>query len=159
MFATPQKEHRWLDQLIGDWEFSHHCKMPDGSQSSSPGKMICRSLAGMWLICESSGESQQGTIWSSIMTLGFDAAKGLYVGTFVGSMMTNIWHYSGVLDATGKVLPLDSQGPKFKGSGVGKYRDTIEIIDKDTWKFCSEFLADDGKWFKFLNATHVRVNG
>ncbi len=157
MFAKPQSEHQWLHQLIGDWDFQHHCQMPDGTVSETPGKMSCRSLGGMWLLCESNGIADDGAPWSSLMTLGFDPAQDRYVGTFIGSMMANIWHYRGVVDATGKRLPLDSEGPKFDGSGTGRYRDTIEIVDADSWLFTSEMLTDDGQWVKFLDGKHVRA--
>ncbi len=156
MFATPQAEHHWLNQLVGDWNFEHRCVMPDGAESVTPGKMHCRTLGGMWLICESSGQSDDGGTWGSVMTLGFDTAKNQYVGTFIGSMMTNIWHYLGVLDESAKKLPLNSEGPKFDGSGIGQYRDTIEIIDADTWRFTSEILQDDGRWVQFMDGKHVR---
>ncbi len=156
MFAKPQAEHQWLDQLVGNWDFDHRCTMPDGSESATPGKMTCRSLGGLWLICESSGASAEGGPWSSIMTLGFDPTQHQYVGTFIGSMMSNLWPYSGVLDPSGKKLPLESEGPKFDGTGTGKYRDTIEIVGADTWLFSSEMLTDDGKWIQFLDGRHVR---
>ena len=155
MFAKPQQEHQWLDQLIGSWKFEHECQMPDGSKSTAEGRMTCRSLGSLWLICESSGDSPDGG-WGSIMTLGFDPAQEQFVGTFIGSMMTNIWHYQGVLDANGKRLPLNSEGPKFDGSGIGKYRDTIEIIDADTWLFNSELQADDGTWQQFMTGKQTR---
>ncbi len=158
MFAKPSAEHHWLDQLIGDWEFVHRCKMPDGSESSTPGQMTCRSLGGMWLICESSGTSEEGGTWSSIMTVGFDPAQSQYVGTFIGSMMANIWPYHGVLDSSGKRLALYSEGPKFDGNGDGKYRDTIEVIDADKWLFSSELLTDEGSWVNFLDGEHLRSN-
>tara|TARA_A100001391_G_scaffold85596_1_gene55983 strand:+ start:245 stop:724 length:480 start_codon:yes stop_codon:yes gene_type:complete len=156
MFAKPQKEHQWLGQLLGDWTFEHNCQMPDGSHTNTPGTMTCRSLGGLWLICESSGTSADGDTWSSIMTLGFDPQQEQYVGTFIGSMMANIWPYQGVLDESGKRLPLESQGPKFDGSGVGKYRDTIEIVDADTWLFLSELQSDDGQWVQFMTGKHCR---
>ena len=155
MFAKPQSQHRWLEQLIGHWSFEHTCQMPDGSTSKTPGTMTCRSLGGLWLICESSGQSDEGN-WSSIMTIGFDPTKAQYVGTFIGSMMANIWSYHGVLDTTGKRLPLESEGPKFVGTGTCKYHDTIEIVDKGNWVFTSEYQSDDGDWVPFLSGKHWR---
>ena len=111
----------------------------------------------MWLICESSSESPGGSEWSSIMTLGFDPAPKQYVGTFVGSMMANIWPYLGVLDATGMRLPLNSEGPAMDGTGTCKYRDTIEIIDSDSWLFLSEFQDTDGEWHQFLSGKQTRA--
>jgi hypothetical protein len=156
MFAKPQQEHRWLDQLAGRWKFEHNCEMPDGAKSTASGIMSCRSLGGMWLICESSGQSPDGD-WSSIMTVGFDPVQNQFVGTFVGSMMANIWPYHGVLDTNAKRLPLYSEGPKFDGSGTGKYRDTIEIVDANTWLFTSELQSDEGDWQQFMVGKHTRV--
>jgi hypothetical protein len=157
MFAKPQSEHQWLDQLIGEWHFEHRCTMPDGTESATSGKMTCRSLGGMWLIGESSGNTDGPDAWTSIMTVGFDPAKNQYVGTFIGSMMSNIWPYHGVLDEAGQKLALYSEGPKFDGSGIGKYRDTIEIMDANTWLFISEMQADDDQWIQILDGKHVRV--
>ncbi|WP_372724744.1 DUF1579 domain-containing protein [Novipirellula sp.] len=157
MFAKPQSEHHWLDQLIGKWSLQHECKMPDGNTSMTTGKIECRSLGGMWLVAESSGESAEGDAWSSIMTLGFDIAQKRYVGTFVGSMMSNIWYYQGIRDADGTRLPLVTEGPKFDGSGTCPYRDTIEIIDADCWLMNSAMQTDDGNWVTFMNGTHKRT--
>lgn len=156
MFAKPQVEHQWLEKLVGSWEFEHACQMPDGTKSTTPGEMQCRMLGGLWLIMESSGQSDDGEPWSSIMTLGFDPAIDRYVGTFLGSMMANIWSYQGVLDSTNKRLPLDTQGPKFDGSGVCPYRDTIEWIESDRWLFTSQMQLDDGQWVQFMEGLHVR---
>lgn len=156
MFAKPQAEHEWLNQFVGDWNVHHDCQMPDGTTSTTTGTMSCRSLGGMWLICESCGESPEGDAWSTIMTLGFDPAKGNYVGTFVGSMMANIWDYNGERDASGNRLPLNSVGPKFDGSGTCNYRDMLEVVDADTWLFGSETQNEDGSWVKFMNGKHTR---
>lgn len=156
MFAQPQPQHQWLDQLIGNWDFEHDCQMPDGSKSKTQGTMNCRSLGGLWLICESRGKSADSEEWSSIMTLGFDPVQNQYVGTFVASIMANIWPYHGTLDPNGKRLPLYSKGPKFEGEGLGSYRDTIEIIDDNTWLFLSEQQSDDGQWVQFMAGKHTR---
>lgn len=157
MFAKPQSEHRWLDQLIGDWNIEHRCQMPDGSKSKTHGKMTCRSLGGMWLISESEGISPEGHAWSSIMTVGFDTVIERFVGTFVGSMMSNVWHYQGDLDKSQRRLPLECEGPKFDGVGTCQYRDTIEIVDPNRWLFTSEFQDEAGQWTKFLDGIHSRV--
>lgn len=91
------------------------------------------------------------------MTLGFDPAKNSYVGTFIGSMMTNIWMYHGIVDASQKRLPLDTEGPRFDGSGMCNYRDTIEFIDQDSWLFTSEMQNDDGQWGQFMCGKHTRA--
>ncbi len=157
MFAKPQSEHQWLDQLVGEWRIAHECQMSDGSKSVAKGHMTCRSLGGLWLICESSGETVESGPWTNLMTVGFDPAQNQYVGTFIGSMMARIWPYHGVLDTTGRRLPLETEGPRFEGSGNCRYRDTIELIDPDHWMFSSEYQADSGEWVHFMTGEHVRV--
>lgn len=157
MFEKPQQEHEWLNQLVGNWTFEHVCQMPDGKSNKTPGKMTCRMLGGLWLICESSGESDEGGKWSSIMSVGYDPKQNKYVGTFLGSMMTKLWLYEGTLDPSGKRLPLEAEGPGFDGSENCKYRDTIEIVDSDQWLFFSETMNDQGEWNKFMEGLHRRV--
>src|SRR5687768_17755328 len=43
-----------------------------------------------------------GTDMTAVITVGFDPAKGNFVGTWVGSMMTNLWVYKGWLEEDGK---------------------------------------------------------
>jgi hypothetical protein len=91
------------------------------------------------------------------MTLGYDAARKRYVGTFIGSMMSHLWLYDGSLDAAGKVLTLDSEGPSFSGDGkMAKYQDIIEIKGRDERTLSSQVLGDDGKWRHFMTATYRR---
>jgi hypothetical protein len=159
MFAKPQAEHQWLEQLVGTWRFRHCCRMLDGSESTDSGEMVCRSLGGMWLLAESRGgtTSEIGP-WANLLTVGYDTEQRQYVGTFIGSMMSNIWPYHGAMDESGKRLTLYSEGPKLDGSGVGKYRDTIEIVDSDNWLFISERQDDEGGWVQFMESTQTRCD-
>jgi hypothetical protein len=157
MFAKPQDEHRWLDQLVGKWSLQHTCKTPDGGIASTQGRMTCRSLLGMWLICESEGESGDGESWASVMTVGFDPAVGRYVGTYIGSMLASIWHYEGIMDPSGKRLPLETKGPSLVGTGTCKYRDTIEVVSDKRWLFSSEYQNESGEWTSFMQGEHTRI--
>ena len=62
-------------------------------------------------------------------------------------MMTNLWVYDGELDAAGKVLTLDAEGPSFTAEGkMAKYKDIIEFKSNDHRMLTSRTLGDDGKW-------------
>ena len=89
------------------------------------------------------------------MPLGFAPAHNQLTGTFIGSMMANIWLYHGVLDTHGTRLPLNTEGPKFDGSGMGKYRNTIEIVDANTWLLTSELQSDEANWQQFMVGKHT----
>lgn len=158
MFAKPQSEHAWLEQLVGDWNVESECQMgPDAPPEKSTGKMTCRMLGGLWLVAEGEGPGPEGETVRSLLTLGYHPEKGQYQGTFICSMMNYLWPYSGNVDASGKVLPLDSEGPTFAGEGTAKYRDTIEIVDKDHWKFYGEQQQDDGTWVRIMSSDNRRA--
>jgi hypothetical protein len=154
----PQKEHEWLQQLVGEWAYEHECVMgPDQPPMKATGIDTVRSLGGLWVVCEGKGEMPGGGPATTIMTLGYDPVKQRFVGTFIGSMMTNLWIYEGSLDAAGKTLTLDCDGPSFTDpTKTAKYQDIIEIISRDHRTLSSQTPGDDGKWVRFMTAHYRR---
>jgi hypothetical protein len=157
MQAEPQNEHKWLEQLVGEWETEMEASMEPGKPPSKhTGSESVRSLT-TWVVCEGRGEMPGGGAAATIMTLGYDPAKKRFVGTFIGSMMTNLWVYDGQLDAAGKVLTLDTEGPSFTDPAkTAKYKDSIEIVSPDHRILSSQFQADDGTWHRFMTAHYRR---
>jgi len=156
--TKPQKEHRWLEKLAGDWTYDVEATMAPGQPAvHATGTENVRSLGGLWIIAEGQGEMPGCGPATTIMTLGFDTLKKRFVGTFIGSMMTNIFSYSGTLDANEKVLTLETEGPSMADpSKTAKYRDIIEIKGNDERTLTSRALGDDGKWHQFMLATYRR---
>src|SRR5262245_18998495 len=116
-----------------------------------------RSLGGLWTLGEGKSEMPGGAVAETLMTLGYDPAKGRFVGSFVGSMQTYLWPYDGALDKTGKKLILDAEGPSLTDeSRMIKYQDTIEFINPDHRTLSSQFLGDDGEWVMFMTAHYRR---
>ena len=152
-------QHTWLDQLIGSWSFESECQMGPGQPPmKTAGTEIVRSLGGLWTIGEGTlGTCQEGeTPGKSIMTLGFDPRTGRFLGTFIASMMTHLWVYDGSLDASGKVLTLDTIGPSFASDGqLAKYQDIIEFVDEGHRILRSNLQLPDGSWTQFMEA-HYR---
>ncbi len=155
MFGKPQEQHRGLDQFVGSWRIEQTCHTPDGKTNQVQSEMTCRMLGGLWLILDQSGTSDEGD-WTCMTTLGYDPKKNQYIGTFVGSMMTHMWEYQGQVDASGKRLPLSTVGPTFDGAGTANYRDTIEVVSADVWRFTSDMEQKDGEWSQIMAATHTR---
>ncbi len=154
----PQKEHQWLQRLVGEWTIESECRMgPDQPPMKMTGTEKVRSFGGLWTIGEGSGGTPDGGGCESIMTLGFDPQTKRFVGTFVASGMTHLWPYHGSLDASGKVLTLDSEGPTFSGDGaMAKYQDIIEFVSDDHRTLKSQVLGPDGKWTQFMTAHYHR---
>jgi hypothetical protein len=158
MHVEPQTEHKWLDQLVGEWTYESEAIMGPGQPPlKGAGSESVRSIGGVWVQCEGDMVMPEGGPGTTIMTLGYDPARKRFVGTFIGSMMTFMWVYDGQLDAAGKALTLDAEGPSFTDlNKTAKYKDTIEILSPDHRTLSSQFQAEDGTWHRFMTAHYRR---
>lgn len=159
MMASPQKEHEWLHKLMGNWSFESECIGEPGQPAEKHrGTETVKSLGGLWIVGESQGDMPGGGIAKMMITLGFDPQRNRFVGTWVGSMMTHLWVYEGELDAAGRVLTLNAEGPSFTDPGTrAKYQDIIELKSDDHRTLSSRALGDDGEWKHFMTAHYRRT--
>jgi hypothetical protein len=150
-FPQPTKEHEWLQQFVGEWETEAEASMGPGQPPMKcKGKAASRMLGGFWLINESQGDMMGMTV-NAVQTIGYDAEKKKYVGTWVDSMINYMWRYEGTVDDTGKKLILEAEGPNFMTGGkLTKFRDAYEFKSKDHIEATSSMLGDDGKWVQFM---------
>ncbi len=139
MFAKPQKEHDWLHQLVGEWTSEMDCAMgPDQPRQKSKGRETVRSLGGLWTLGEGEGEMPDGTTGRTLMTLGFDPAKGRFVAA--------------------NVLTLESSGPNMTGDGaVIPYRDVVTLVSPDHRILASYMPDGKGGWSEFMTAHYRRT--
>ena len=153
-----QKEHQWLQKLVGDWTYEAEMLMKQGEPLvKSEGKESVRPLGGFWIVAEGQGEIPGCGVETSIVTLGYDAPTKRYVGTWIGSIMGHLWVYDGEMDAGGKVLTLHTEGPGMTDQNkTAKYKDVIEIRSDDHRIMTSQTIGDDGKWHVFLTLNYRR---
>jgi hypothetical protein len=158
MHARPEKEHQWLEKLVGEWTSVAEMSMVAGEPPMKfHGTETVRPLGGLWIIGEGEGEMPGGETGRTMLTLGFDPQTKRFVGTWVGSMMTHMWIYNGKLDGAGKVLTLDTEGPSMKGDGkMAKYQDIIEFKNKNQRILSSQVLGPGKKWQRFMTAHYRR---
>jgi hypothetical protein len=159
MHAEPQQEHQWLQKLVGEWAYEVESDMGPGQSSGKlQGTERVRSLGGLWVVAEGQGEMPGGGTAHTIMTIGYDPEKKRYVGTWIGSMMPQLWLYDGFLDASGKVLTLASEGPSMAGDGTkANYRDVIEFRSDDRRVLTAHMQGDNGEWTAFMTAHYRRT--
>ena len=157
MKVEPQKEHRWLEQLVGEWAFETEAATgADTPPVKQRGSETVRSLDGVWVVCEGRPDGSEGGAPTTMVTLGYDPAKQRHVGTFVGSMMTHLWVYDGERDPSANALTLHTEGPGFPDdTKTSRYRDRIEITGGDHRVVTSHVMADDGTWQRIMT-THYR---
>jgi hypothetical protein len=156
--GAPAKEHRWLKQLVGEWKVTGKMFLAPGQPPiESAGTEKVRVLGDYWVVTEGQATIMD-TPLHSLMTLGFDAAKGKFVGTWIDSSNGYMWHFEGTLDAEGKVLTLIAEGPSMDDpSKQTKYRDVIEIKNKNHRVMTSSVLKADGTWHTFGSADKKRA--
>lgn len=159
MHATPQKEHRWLEKLIGEWTYEGAAQMaPDQTPEKFTGTERFRSVGGLWFIGEAEGDTPSGETAQTIITLGYDPHKRSFVGTFIASMMTFMWVYTGELDASEKMLTLHTEGPDMTKEGeTAQYKEVIEFTSDDERTFTSSVQGADGQWQQLMRSTYRRT--
>lgn len=154
-FPKPQKEHEWLQQLVGEWETeSEILTEPGKPPMKAKGSESARTIGGFWILSEHKGDAF-GTPFTGILTLGYDAEKKKYIGTWIDSLMPTLWKYEGIVDAAGKILTLESEGPGPEPGKLMKFRESVEVKDKDHKVFTSA-TQQDGKWLVHLTITYIR---
>lgn len=155
--GAPQPQHGWLLRLLGDWTYEIEAQGPPGQPAMrARGVERVRALGGFWVIGESEGEMPGGVQARMVVTIGYDPRARRFRGSWVGSMMPQMFVYDGALDAACRTLTLDSEGPAMTGEGDARYRDVVELRDDDTRVVTSEMQGADGGWTRIMTATFKR---
>ncbi|MBI5441034.1 MAG: DUF1579 family protein [Deltaproteobacteria bacterium] len=69
--AVPEKEHRWLERFVGEWDVEGEAKMaPDQPSEKFQGTERVRSLGSLWILTE--GEMPGVDAVTTNLTLGYD---------------------------------------------------------------------------------------
>jgi hypothetical protein len=70
-----------------------------------------------------------------------------------------MWVYDCEMDADGKTLRLNAEGPSMAGDGTtAKYQDVVEIVDDNTRLFSGRLQDGEGNWQTFMTTTYRRVS-
>jgi hypothetical protein len=115
-------------------------------------------VGDLWVVCEGRGEMPGSTDPARmVMTIGFDPAKGKFVGSWIGSMMTHLWVYEGDLDEATGTLTLNTRGPSMTPEGgMADYRDVLQMAPDGTRRMWSEMKDAQGTWKRIMNAEFRR---
>jgi hypothetical protein len=147
----------FLQQLVGEWSVVAEATLGPGQEPiRTESREVGRLLGGRWLVAESSGVLGDQP-FTSILTLGYDPAEERFVGTWISSMQSRLWSYTGALDDSGTALTLQTEGPILGDPATtARYREIIEIHDVDHKVMRSFILGPDGAWFEFSRAEYRR---
>jgi hypothetical protein len=151
----PTKEHEVLSQFVGEWNVTTEMVATPGQPAfKCQGAESTKMYGSFWLV----GRGEAAEIgMQSQLTIGYDPKAKKYVGTFFCSEDSTLWKYEGSMDAEGKVLTLETAGPALTDRNkIVKYRETLELKDKDHKLFTSQMQGDDGKWVKVVTMDYRR---
>lgn len=159
MNAEPRDEHRWLQQMVGEWTYEGESMMaPDQPPVKHQGTETVRAIGDYWVQGDGRGEMPGGGSMQMQFTFGFDPDKRRFVGTFIASVMPTLWIYEGGLESDGKSLALLADGPNMSDPGrTAKYKDVIEVRSRDHRVLSSHIQAEDGTWQRFMVAHYRRT--
>lgn len=162
MTVKAEKEHKWLQQLVGEWTYETEFSMsPDQPPKKLRGTETIRPIGELWIIAEGRGEMPDGGEAVTMLTVGYDPQKKQFVGTWLGSMMTYLWHYAGSLNGSATALTLESTGPSGPDTDpadppkMSRFRDVIELSG-DKRIFTSSMEGEDGTWNPIMTVHYQR---
>jgi Protein of unknown function (DUF1579) len=73
MKSEPQKEHRWLHRLVGEWTYEGEASMGPGKPAEKfTGSESVRSIGDVWVQGEGRGEMPGSDPATTVVTLGYD---------------------------------------------------------------------------------------
>lgn len=156
---TAQAEHLWLQKLVGSWTWVNQWQeSPESPVVKFEGVEVVSPIGEVWIQGVSTMKGPSGGESISQLTLGYDPAKGRFVGTFLTSMMTYLWVYDGFLDEGDTKLVLQASGPSMDPTaGTTAYRDVIEFHGPNRRTF-SSFMQKGSDWVKIMETTYLRTS-
>jgi hypothetical protein len=151
--------HRWLQQMVGEWTFTSKMTMPDGSQSESSGTEKVLALGELWIIGKMHGGMPGGGEMDGRIQIGYNTGRQTFTGTFIADSMDFMWVYeSGELE--GNTLTLHCVGPNMapgaEPGSTANYRDVVELVDNDH-RYLRSFAETPDGWMQFMECYYTRV--
>lgn len=144
------------EQLLGEWTVTSKDSTGSG-EDSEPWIESVRSMHGVWIVCEGRGIMPGGSPGQTLMTLGYNPETKRYLGTWIGSMMTHMWIYNGVIEDDGKTLALNCEGPDFENPGrSARYQDRITLVDANRRTLTARVQTENGDWKEMMSAEYHR---
>ncbi len=150
-----ERAQQWLQQLVGEWDSEAEVWAEPGSAPQRHRSRDSVRVFGSWIVSE--GETiLEGTPYQVLMTLGYDQERGEIVGTWIDTFQNHLWIYEGILDDSGKVLTLETEGPSPENpKKTSRYREELEMRGADLREHRA-YVLRDGEWIRIVRITSRR---
>lgn len=155
-YSTPNENHKILDQLVGNWEYSLKWWMsPDAPPEESIGTSQAQwILDGRYIEQVAQGQSM-GQPFTGKGIFGFDNAQKQYFSTWMDNMGTGMMLANGTYDSASKIL---TETGIFDCPIKGKmsFRWVTTLKDQDNYVFECFTNDEKGKEFKSMEIIYKR---
>lgn len=157
-YAEPGEHHKYLEPLVGSWDFQTKWWMEPGAPAQeSRGTSECRwIMGGRFLSANVTGE-MTGETFHGMSILGYDNFRQEYVSFWIDEMSTTFMLANGKPDESGKVFTFTgTYDDVMTGKKDKKFKAVYRILSDDRNVYESYEIGPDGKEFKSLEVTYTR---
>jgi hypothetical protein len=155
-FSTPNENHKVLDTLVGDWDYTIKWWMsPDAKPEESEGTSEIKSIMGGRFIEQAVQGTSMGQPFEGMGIMGYDNEKKQYQSVWIDNMGTGIMTGSGNYDPNTKTLT-DQGTFSCPAEGQKSYRGVTKIKDKDNFTYEWYMTGPGGKEFRAMEIVYTR---
>ncbi|MBM4108518.1 MAG: DUF1579 domain-containing protein [Phycisphaerae bacterium] len=153
--SMPGKHHKFLEQLVGEWDAEVVMTMPGGHAQKSTGSMSsAMEFEGRFLRSKYSG-SMMDMPFKGLSLWGYNNIDQRYEAIWIDSMSTGLYTNRGSVDDAGKVFTMHGEHTDAATRKTVKQREVITIVspDKHTMEF---FGTPEGTDDRVMIITYTR---
>jgi Protein of unknown function (DUF1579) len=156
-FSTPNENHKVLDTLVGDWDYTIKWWMsPDSKPEESKGTSKVEWIMGGRFIEQEVEGTSMGQPFEGMGIMGYDNEKKQYQSVWIDNMGTGIMTGSGNYDPNTKTLT-DHGTFSCPAEGEKSYRGVLKMIDNDNFTYEWHMAGPDGKEFRAMEIVYTRT--
>ena len=157
-YATPGENHKPLDQLVGNWDYTvKFWETPESEPSESTGASEIKWILGGRYIQQTSKGMAMGQEFEGMGLMGYDNAKEEYINVWVDNMGTGIMTGTGTYDAAAKTFedkgtfscPVEDEKDK-------PYRTVTTVNGPDQFTFEMFAAGPDGNEARMMEIVYKR---
>jgi hypothetical protein len=154
----PTKEHDLLRKFAGEWQITKMMVPMPGDDPTLPceGTESAKMVGGFWLVAQTEAKYADKPFQCSV-TIGYDEKTKKYTGTYVDSKDSTLWQYVGEVDAKGKKLTAEGEGPSpHEPTKKAKFRVALELEGDDRKVYSSYYQDENGRWWPRMTVEYQR---
>ncbi len=156
-YATPNENHKALEQLVGNWDTSMKAWMPGKETAEeSTGTSSVQWILGGRFIQQTFTGTHMGQPFEGIGITGYDNQKKKYQSTWIDNMGTGMMTATLNYDVATKTFAEEGSFSCPMKGGDLNYRAAIKIIDETHYSYEMFTTDEEGKESKMMEIQYTK---